>query len=170
MINFKILSKYHKASVGLASSSHPRHRCSPPHSLPAASQLLFPSFLKHNKLCILWICSPPPAPPGPLILEVSVSMSLSQGGHFSLTPSSPEKDLYYLLSQPLYLFFVALFTLGVSWLSCNSFCLPCEKVNCRRTGGVLFCHCFISTTSTMSDRKDTQIFGIRIGDGMNQKS
>ena len=53
MINFKILSKYHKASVGLASSSHPRHRCSPPHSLPAASQLLFPSFLKHNKLCIL---------------------------------------------------------------------------------------------------------------------
>lgn len=50
MINFKILSKYHKASVDLASSSQPHRRSSPPHSLPAASHPLSPSFLKHNKL------------------------------------------------------------------------------------------------------------------------
>lgn len=100
-INFKILSKHYKASVDLASLAHPHQHHHPYysalHSLHAAANLAFPLFLKHDKLFSSSVyVAPPPASPGPLILEVWVSISLSQGGHSSLTPSPPEQALCYL--------------------------------------------------------------------------
>lgn len=100
----------------LASSPHPlhcHHLYSSPHSLGAAAHLAFPRFLISDKLFSSSAhAAPPPASPDSFMLEVSVSMSLSQGGHSSATPSSPEKALLITLTAPI-LFFAALFKL---WL------------------------------------------------------
>lgn len=77
---------------------------------------------------------------------------------------SPDSGLCYLFSQPLHLFFAALFTVVITWLSCDSCCLPHEMSTAEEQELCCFICYGSPTTSPVPGREGTQVFGIRMGD------